>query len=199
MTLEIERRAGIPVEVRSDDDGVRVEGYAAVTGQETNIGDMWIEVIAPGAFRAAIARDDVVFLVNHDGEPLARTSSGTLKLSEDDKGLRMETSLDPTDPDVQRLVPKMKRGDMNKMSFAFIATRQEWDDTTEPPRRTIFELKLRDVSVVNHPQYDGTSIALRSLEDARKEKRSQNFSAAARRLRMKANLDLRTRGVESKA
>lgn len=199
MTLEIERRAGIPVEVRSDDNGVHVEGYAAVTGQETNIGDMWVEEIAPGAFRDALARDDVVFLVNHEGEPLARTSSGTLKLTEDATGLRMESDLDLSDPDVQRLVPKMRRKDMDKMSFAFVATRQEWDDTRDPPKRTIFALKVVDVSVVNHPAYGGTSIALRSLAEARKEQRSQNFSAAARRLRMKANLDLRTRGVESKA
>lgn len=194
MTLEVERRAGVPVELRADDNGIRVEGYPAVTGQDTSIGDMWIEIIAPGAFRSALARDDVVFLINHCGEPLARTSSGTLKLSEDDKGLRMETVLDPEDPDVQRLVPKMKRGDMSKMSFAFRATRQEWDDTTEPPTRTIHELQLVDVSVVNTPAYEGTSIALRSLDEARKERRSKNFSAAARRVRMKTDLDLRLRG-----
>jgi len=165
-----EVRGGIPAEVRADGDGVRVEGYAAVFNERTDIAGMFTEIIAPGAFRAAVGRDDVVFLVNHDGLPLARTRSKTLTLVEDDKGLRIETMLDPEDPDVKAIVPKMKRGDLDKMSFAFRATKQEWDDTTEPPTRTIREVELFDVSIVTSPAYDGTSIALRSLDEARKEK-----------------------------
>jgi hypothetical protein len=46
---------------------------------------------------------------------LARTKSGTLRLAEDERGLRIDATLDPTDPDVQRLIPKMKRGDMSQM------------------------------------------------------------------------------------
>jgi phage head maturation protease len=107
--------------------------------------------------------------------------------------------LDADDPDVKSITGKMKRGDLDKMSFAFRATKQEWDETTDPPTRTITEVELFDVSIVTTPAYDGTSIALRSLDDARKEDKRKNFSAAAKRLRMKANLDLRTRGAESKA
>lgn len=165
-----EVRGGIPAEIRADDQGVKVAGYAAVFNERTDIAGMFVEVIAPGAFREAIGRDDVVFLINHDGLPLARTRSKTLKLSEDDKGLRMETVLDADDPDVRAIVGKMKRGDLDKMSFAFRATKQEWDDTTEPPTRTIREVELYDVSIVTSPAYDGTSIALRSLDEARKDK-----------------------------
>jgi len=180
--MEIERRGGIPAEIRAEDDGVKVSGYAAVFNQEADIGGMFREVIAPGAFKEAIGRDDVVFLVNHDGLPLARTRSGTLTIKEDDKGLRMETTLDPEDPDVVSIVRKMKRGDLDKMSFAFRATKQEWDDTTEPPTRTIREVELFDVSIVTTPAYDGTSIALRSLDSARKERQRQvNAAAFARR------------------
>ncbi len=194
-----EVRGGIPAEIRADDGGVKVAGYAAVFNERTDIAGMFVEVIAPGAFREAIGRDDVVFLVNHDGLPLARTRSKTLKLTEDSRGLHMETVLDADDPDVRGIVGKMKRGDLDKMSFAFRATKQEWDDTTEPPTRTIREVELYDVSIVTSPAYDGTSIALRSLDDARTETKRKNFSAASQRLRMKANLDLRTRDVESKA
>lgn len=194
-----EVRGGIPAEIRADDGGVKVAGYAAVFNERTDIAGMFVEVIAPGAFREAIGRDDVVFLVNHDGLPLARTRSKTLKLTEDSRGLHMETVLDADDPDVRGIVGKMKRGDLDKMSFAFRATKQEWDDTTEPPTRTIREVELFDVSIVTSPAYDGTSIALRSLDDARTETKRKNFSAASQRLRMKANLDLRTRDVESKA
>lgn len=182
MTLEREVRGGIPAEIRADSDGIKVSGYASVFNEPADIGGMFKEIIAPGAFRAAIGRDDVVFLINHDGLPLARTRSGTLKLEEDAKGLRMETTLDPEDPDVQSITGKMKRGDLDKMSFAFQATRQEWDDTTEPPTRTIHELRLFDVSIVTSPAYDGTSIAMRSLDDARKERRKDSTAHILRRI-----------------
>jgi phage head maturation protease len=93
----------------------------------------------------------------------------------------------------------MKRGDLSKMSFAFRATKQSWDDTTEPPTRTIEEVVLRDVSVVNAPAYAGTDIALRSLDAARSERRQHNFNAAAKRVAMKVSVDLRERRSASKA
>lgn len=183
MNREI--RAGIPAEIRAEDGGIKVEGYAAVFGQETDIGGMFREVIERGAFKEAIGRDDVVFLINHEGLPLARTRSGTLRLSEDDHGLKIETSLDPDDPDVKSIAGKMRRGDLDKMSFAFFPDVQEWDDSGETPLRTIKRASLFDVSIVTTPAYDGTEIALRSLEAARSERveTAQEF-----RLRMKRKL-----------
>jgi HK97 family phage prohead protease len=165
-----------------------VSGYAAVFNEEANIGGWFREVIAPGAFRKAIGRDDVVFVINHDGLPLARTRSGTLRLTEDDHGLKMETELDPEDPDVKSIVPKMKRGDLDKMSFAFVPTVQEWDESGDIPLRTIREVELYDVSIVTTPAYGGTDIGLRALEEARAARKASNHSAAARRLRMKKHL-----------
>ena len=187
----------LPIEVRAEDDGaVRVEGYAAVFGEETDIGGFFRERIERGAFSDAIKNDDVVFVFNHDEATImARTRSGTLSLTEDDRGLRMSAELDLSDPDVQRVHVKMKRGDLDKMSFAFWAEKQEWDESQDPPLRTIKQARLHDVSVVTTPAYDGTEIGLRSLEKFRK---AQNFNAASRRLRMKANLDLRERS-QSKA
>lgn len=189
--MEREIRGGVAAEIRADGEEVRVAGYAAVFNQQTDIGGYFREVIAPGAFDDAIGRDDVVFLINHEGLPLARTRSGTLKLTQDDKGLRMETVLDANDPDVQSIVPKMKRGDLDKMSFAFWPEVQEWDESGDVPVRTIRKASLFDVSIVTTPAYDGTSIALRSLDDFRKETKRKNFSAAALRHRLKMNLRLR--------
>ena len=173
-------------EVREEaDEQIKVSGYAAVFGEETSIGGYFTEVIERGAFKDAIGRDDVVFVINHEGLPLARTRSGTLRLTEDDHGLYMETELDASDPDVMSIVPKMKRGDLDKMSFAFIPTRQEWDESGDMPRRTIQEAQLFDVSIVTTPAYDGTEIGLRSLEAHRSLKIK---SQAVRRLRMKAQL-----------
>lgn len=167
--MEKEFRANAqPFELRADDDAIRVAGYAAVFGEEADIGGYFTEVIERGAFANAIERgDDVVFLINHDGLPLARTRSGTLRLSEDERGLYMETELDPNDPDVRAIVPKMKRGDLDKMSFAFVPDRQEWDESGDKPKRIIRDVRLHDVAIVTTPAYDGTEIGLRSLEQHR--------------------------------
>lgn len=184
----------LPAEIRQDDDGILVEGYAAVFDEEADIGGQFLERIARGAFSEAIGRDDVVFLINHDGLPLARTRSGTLELIEDERGLKIKTRLDPSDPDVARITGKMKRGDLDKMSFAFWPETQEWDESGDVPVRTIVKASLHDVSIVTTPAYDGTEIGLRSLEDFRKEQKQQNFSAARMRLRMKQNLAERENG-----
>ena len=177
------------VEIRAESSGVKVSGYAAVFGEETRIGSSFTEVIAPGAFRSALERgDDVIFLVNHAGLPLARTRSGTLTLTEDDRGLYIETELDSSDPDVKALVPKLRRGDLSKMSFAFIPTRQSWDDSGDMPKRTIEDVSLHDVSIVTTPAYAGTEIGLRSLDAFRAEQGKQRQALALRRMRMKARL-----------
>jgi uncharacterized protein len=195
---KFETRGGVPAEIRADDDGtIKVSGYAAVFNEEADIAGFFREKILPGAFRDAIKRDDVPFLIEHRDLPLARTGSGTLKLIEDDRGLKIETTLDGTDPDVQRIVPKMKRGDLAKMSFAFSMRNgvQKWDDTQEPPLRTIEKVgAIYDVSIVTTPAYEGTEIGLRSLEKHREQSRKEeNFHAARKRIRMKMDLALKER------
>ena len=170
--MEFETRSGLPVELRAADDGtVVVEGYAAVFDQPTNIGDVFTEVIAPGAFRSALARgDDTEFLINHSGLPLARSTAGNLTMMEDSKGLKIRAVLDGADPDVQRIVPKMRAGMLDQMSFAFQATGQRWDTPAEGMDvRTITDVVLYDVSIVNRGAYPQTSIALRSRDEARKQ------------------------------
>lgn len=186
--MQRETRYGIAAEIRAETDGIRVEGYAAVFGQEANIGGMFREVIQRGAFSEAIGRDDVVFLINHNGLPLARTRSGTLTLTEDDHGLRMSTILDPEDPDVQSIAGKMKRGDLDKMSFAFAPEVQEWDETGDLPLRTVTKASLFDVSIVTTPAYDGTEIALRSMIAARTVRFINPQKARALEMRMRGIL-----------
>lgn len=205
MSLKDDReyRSLQDVEIQPEGEtGVRVRGYAAVFEQETTIGDYFIERIARGAFTETLKRrgikgavEDVVFLINHnDSLLLARTRSGTLTLGEDDKGLWIESVLDDIDPDAVRVVRKMRRGDMDKMSFAMRATRQQWEDIPDAlPRRTIMEAELFDVSVVTDPAYSGTDIGLRSAKqviDARTAEINP-AQAAARRLRMKHELFVR--------
>lgn len=176
------------------DGSVTVEGYAAVFEQETVIAGAFREKIARGAFSDAVGRDDVVFLVNHEGLPLARTRSGTLELRQDEKGLHIRSELDPEDPDVKAILGKMRRGDLDKMSFAFLPEGrdgQEWseDEDDKLPLRTINRAALYDVSIVTTPAYDGTEIGLRSLQEHRESKEAKENKVSAytlRKLRMKA-------------
>ena len=194
--MERETRGGIPAEIRTDEAGVHVSGYAAVFSQSADIGGYFTEIIEPGTFTRAITRDDVPFLIEHDGLPLARNRVpgpiGLLTLTEDDHGLRVDALLDASDPDVMRIVPKMRSGILSKMSFGFSATKQQWDETVDPPVRRVQEVVLYDVSVVTTPAYDGTDIALRSAAESAKAR--ANHCAAAFRLRMKKNLATRLRG-----
>jgi HK97 family phage prohead protease len=194
-----QRSVVLPVEYHADDAGkTTVAGYAAVFGETADIGGYFREVIAHGAFTNTLRTADVRAYFDHDrGRVLGRTSSGTLRLKEDQKGLAIEIDLPDTSDgrDVQALI---ERGDISGMAFGFSVLKQEWDETVDPPTRTILEVELREVSIVSEPAYDGTSIALRSLDESRKERRQQNFSAAARRVGMKVSLDLQMR-ARSKA
>ncbi len=185
---QIERRAPVEGQPR------QIVGYAAVFNSDARIGDYFIERIAPGAFAAAIARDDVRCLFNHsDNLVLGRTASGTLRLSEDEKGLRYEVDT-PDTAWARDLVTLIDRGDVSQSSFAFRATRQEWDDTGELPVRTILEVELLDVSPVTYPAYDDTQVGVRCLAEARSAGQLKSRSpAAANPLRLRADIDLRAR------
>lgn len=169
------------IELRAEDR--KIVGYAAVFNSPTDIGGLFREQIRPGAFKEAIERDDVRALIDHDSTlVLGRNKAGTLRLQEDAHGLRIE--IDPPDTQYARdLIVSMERGDITQMSFGFIARKQEWDDTQDPPLRTVLDVELFDVSVVTYPAYPDTSAALRSLEAIR-EQRSATQNIALR-LRMK--------------
>ena len=150
-----------------------VEGYAAVFNQRALIwesewsGWKYMEVIDRNAFAGA-DMTDTVFKYNHGDVAmvLARASNNTLNLSVDDKGLRMSADIiDTTNgKDVYKLI---KRGDLNKMSFAFTVKneRMEADKENKIYTRTITAFdKIYDVAVVDFPAYDGTSIQARSQE-----------------------------------
>ena len=167
--IDREYRACAEIELRSEVDGkVTLRGYAAVFNSLSQDLGGFVEIIRPGAFTRTLASGaDVRFLVNHDGAPLARTKSGTLRLAEDQRGLRMEADLDPSDPDVQALVPKIRRGDMDQMSFGFTTKSDIWRQEGERQIRELHNVDLFDVSAVTYPAYQATEMALRSLAKAK--------------------------------
>ncbi len=157
----------------NDNDTLLFTGYASVFDKPYGVRDsrgQYNETIKPGAFKKTLKeQDDVRFLVNHDGIPLARTSSGTLQLEEDDYGLFVRAELDPSNPTVAEVSSAMKRGDLNEMSFAFAAIKDNFDNNGE--NREVNEARLFDVSVVTYPANPWAGAKLRGLdiEDLHKE------------------------------
>ena len=153
-TPAIERRGAVGVTA----SGRTLTGYCAVFNAETRIGG-FTESIAPGAFTATLASGrDVLALRDHQPDALlGRTSSGTLTLAEDAKGLRFDLKLPDTQPG-RDLVALAERGDLGGMSFGFIATDEAWTGD----KRELRAVDLREISVIQaFPAYQQTEISLR--------------------------------------
>ena len=170
----IERRAfkvdGLRLEARAaEGESQRLVGHASVFNTEVDIGGWFLESVAPGAFRRAIAEDDVRALFNHDANfVLGRNRAGTLRMGEDEIGLAIDC--DPPDTQTIRdlVLAPIARGDVSQMSIGFRVRKQEWDETGQILKRRILEVELFDVSPVTFPAFPTTDIALRSLDEYRK-------------------------------
>lgn len=177
--------AGLRLEER-DGKAPTLSGHAAVFNSFSE--DMGFrEIIRPGAFAGTLAKNpDVRLLINHDGLPLARTTAGTLRLREDNRGLHFEAELDPKDPDVQRIAPKVKRGDLSNMSFAFRTIKDNWRTEDSIDVRELHELDLHDgdVSVVTYPAYKAAGVAIRSREEWKKSQAMSPTKLMALRARI---------------
>jgi uncharacterized protein len=176
--------------VERDAASPMVVGHAALFDTPTNIcgwmGD-YTESIRKGAFSKTIKEADVRALWNHDPSyVMGRNKSGTLRLSEDARGLAVEID-PPAATWANDLLANMRRGDVNQMSFAFEPKRQEWNSETN--ERSLIEVKLYDVSVVTYPAYEDTSASVREVE---------MFCRSLRGYALKeSDRDLVTRSIES--
>lgn len=183
-TNDIERRYFDAEELRFEqgETGPRVSGYAAVFNSPSEDLGGFREIIAPGAFRSVLGAGNVKLKVEHGGLPLADTRTGTLKLTEDHRGLAFSADLDVTDPDAQRVIPKLQRGTLRSMSFGFKVKDQRWDRSTGERTRHILEVRsLLEVSLVSDPAYPDTSVALRSLESWNEEQKAEIPAAPIQR------------------
>ncbi len=154
--------------IEETEEKMVLEGYAIVFEEETLIGDEergFKELISKNSLKNTNMKD-VPMKYNHCDSVLilARTKNKSLTLSVDEKGLKVRAELINTNSnsDVYKMV---KAGLLDKMSFAFTVKKQSWDRSGDIPVRRIEEIdRLYDVSVVDLPAYDGTSIYSRSLD-----------------------------------
>jgi HK97 family phage prohead protease len=148
--------------------GRRLEGYAAVFASPAKIGG-FTESIRAGAFRGSLAAGgDILALLDHNpGALLGRTRSGTLRLSEDTRGLHFDLSL----PDTQigrDVLALAERADLGGMSFGFRcpAGGDAWNAAGD--QRELRAVDLHEISVVcAWPAYSQTTVTARSRQIGR--------------------------------
>lgn len=182
-----------------EQEAMVIEGYAIVFDEETLIGDErhgFLEKVDAGALGATNLKD-VPLKYNHTDDHLilARTRNGSLTLTVDEKGLKVRAMLIDTQSN-RDVYKSIEAGLLDKMSFAFTVKDQTWDRSGTIPKRIITGIdRLYDVSVVDLPAYDGTSIEAyaRSLDFADAELEAlESADNAAKAAVMRKRIKIKT-------
>jgi HK97 family phage prohead protease len=172
------------IEYRALDGGgqepVAFVGQAIVCGVRSSPlgypGFRFVEIIAARALDAT-DMSDVIGVFNHDPNLLlGRTRNNTLTLTRSqDGGLSYRIPYDPADPDHQRVMRKIERGDVDGSSFLFRAKKDDWQEEQDAAGgclyvRTVLEIEtLYDVCPVTSPAYPDATAAKRSHDAFQQE------------------------------
>lgn len=161
---EIVEQRAYDGELKAAVEGRTVEGYASVFNSMSEDLGGFREIILPGAF-SEVLDNDVRALYNHDSNYLlARTTSGTLELKEDDKGLYYRFEM-PNTSYGNDMLELFRRGDLSQSSFGFTVEKDSWRMEEGQHVRYIERVgSLFDVSPVVYPAYTAASSGLRSAE-----------------------------------
>ena len=189
--MEKEIRA-FTFEVRANNNeehGNFLEGRPIVYDSRTDLG-WYDEIIDKGALDNTDLKD-VRFLVNHNTDmiPLARsrnnTVNSTMQMTVDEQGMLIRVDLDTeNNAEAKSLYSAVERGDIDGMSFMFVADEDRWEDidTNHPTRHIVSLRKVFEVSAVTFPAYEDTSIQARGLSSALDSAKTslENVKAEAR-------------------
>jgi len=171
------------METRAKDDGsgaITISGYAAKFNTRSALlyGEFY-EKIAQGAFARSLKENTIKALWNHNRDMvLGSSKSGTLRLEEDDIGLRIEVDL-PNNTWGHDAYESVQRGDVDGVSFGFYVRKHDvvYLPDEDVYERTLLDVELFEVSPTGFPAYQDSEIEARSLEDIGiipKEKRNRN-------------------------
>jgi HK97 family phage prohead protease len=142
------------------DGAKKIEGYFIVYEQPTELWKDFYEQVGRGSARKSIANNDIRALYNHDPKiVLGRNKSGTLKLYEDDYGVKGVIDVNETDLEASNVYARVKRGDITGASFGFRPLKEE---TQKKPKGgvlvTIEDMDLIEISICAFPAYPQTSV-----------------------------------------
>lgn len=177
------------IQLREADDGtgpLHFTGYATVYERGYEMWDLfgpYTEIVSAGAGARSLARPDldVPLVLQHSSlRRIARTTNGTLVLSEDAHGLLADApSLDRDDQDVAYIAPKLRAGLIDEMSFLFRIVRGQWSPDYTEYRIDEYDIHRGDVAIVGYGANPYTAGAgLRSRTDVLELVRSLGDDAA---------------------
>lgn len=169
--------------VENDNGDLIIEGYAIVFNQPATHG--FTEIIDSRALNKTDMAD-VVLRYNHNDSfiILARTRNKSLELSRDNYGLKIRATLQKDIADHVNIYNAIKSQLIDKQSFAFSVRESVYDYDNDI--RTITDIdKIYDVSVVDFPFYNGTSV------NTTERTNTEPFMAEREKLREKVIVDLK--------
>lgn len=157
-------------ELRKAEAGNSIEGYAAVFDKWSEDLGGFREKIAPGAFKNALKKSDVRYLIDHIPHMIVGRQGKNLDVKEDEAGLY--TRLTRPKRNSQRfdqLEADIENGLIDTMSFAFKVKTDKWsEDKNGAITRTIKEFdEVFDASATTYAAYPDTSVAVRSMQEWR--------------------------------
>lgn len=154
-------------------ENLNIEGYVNAVGRESELlfsakkGKWFKEIMEPGVFKRALENNiDIPMLLEHDySKEIARTSNGTLELTEDSIGLKFKATI--TD---EELYSSIKNGEINSCSFGFVCEEEEVEFVSNrEEKRYVKGIQLLEVSLVKNPAYIGSLVEARNMESALQE------------------------------
>lgn len=150
----------------NSEDGLTLEGYAAVFNQPTTVRDFlgeYEETIAPGAFTRTINARMPILQFDHGTHPMIGSIPlGSIrKIAEDETGLFVRARLSDNWL-VEPVRDAISDGAIRGMSFQFSvpAGKDEWNE--DQTARTVREVKLYELGPVVWPAYEQTTVGVRS-------------------------------------
>lgn len=161
-------RSVVTIRESADADTVHFTGLASATEQPYEMWD-WLgpytEIVSAGAFLSTLNRADLdvpLVLQHNQLRRIARTTTGTLSLAEGDEGLTVDApSLDMRDQDVAYIVPKLRAGLIDEMSFGFRIVRGKWSPDYTEYRIDEVDIHRGDVAIVGYGANPFTGAGIR--------------------------------------
>jgi HK97 family phage prohead protease len=165
--MTIERRVAVELRAGGDKRSPRLIGHAAVYNSPSQDLGGFTEIVLPGAFTRTLKSDrDPLALVQHMPQlVLGRRSAGTLRLSEDQRGLAFEIDV-PDTTAARDLLVSVERGDVRGASFAFSTPKggDRWEQRGGAVVRSLVDVDLHEITITAQPAYLDTAVARRSYE-----------------------------------
>jgi uncharacterized protein len=145
-----------------------IAGYVVKFNQRSQLiwGEFY-ERVAQGAFSRSLQENTIKAFWNHRSDfVLGSTKNGTLRLNEDQIGLRFELDL-PNNTWGNDAFESIQRGDVDGVSFGFYVRSDSWQYLKEEDvyERTLLDVNLFEVSPTPFPAYPDSEVSQRSIEE----------------------------------